>query len=183
MTHLVYLYGGPGSGKSTSAAFLFANLKMKGVNAELVREVAKEWAWEDKPIGVLDQMYIAAAQIQREAVLLGKVDMIVSDSPPLVAAFYAKRYGTPSTFASINKSVETYSDHLAGTNHTVQHLFLNRTKVYNPAGRYESEEDARLIDAEMVGFLQDEPVGCLYYIDSEPDDLALVAQSIIDLPK
>ena len=34
-TLVVNLFGGPGSGKSTGAAYVFARLKMLGYNAEL----------------------------------------------------------------------------------------------------------------------------------------------------
>ena len=39
---LISLYSGPGSGKSTGAAWIFAKLKLAGVNAELVTEFAKD---------------------------------------------------------------------------------------------------------------------------------------------
>lgn len=41
-TLVVNLFGGPGSGKSTGAAYVFARLKMLGYNAELVTEFAKD---------------------------------------------------------------------------------------------------------------------------------------------
>ena len=37
MTLIVNLFGVPGAGKSTGAAQVFANLKKKGINAELVK--------------------------------------------------------------------------------------------------------------------------------------------------
>jgi adenylylsulfate kinase-like enzyme len=40
--HVINLFGGPGTGKSTLAAALFTDLKMKGINAELVTEFAKD---------------------------------------------------------------------------------------------------------------------------------------------
>lgn len=43
---LVNLTGGPGSGKSTTAAFIFAKLKMLGYNAELVGEEARELIYD-----------------------------------------------------------------------------------------------------------------------------------------
>lgn len=43
---LVNLSGGPGSGKSTTAAYIFAKLKMLGYNAELVGEEARELIYD-----------------------------------------------------------------------------------------------------------------------------------------
>ena len=40
-TLLVNLYAGPGAGKSTGAAYIFAKLKMAGVDCEYVSEYAK----------------------------------------------------------------------------------------------------------------------------------------------
>ena len=45
-TLIVNLYGGPGSGKSTGAAYIFSMLKMVGVDAEYVTEFAKDKVWE-----------------------------------------------------------------------------------------------------------------------------------------
>lgn len=45
-TLLVTLSGAPGAGKSTGAAYIFAMLKMQGINAELVTEYAKDKVWE-----------------------------------------------------------------------------------------------------------------------------------------
>ena len=41
-TKVLNLYGGPGVGKSTGAAYIFSMLKLAGINCELVREYAKE---------------------------------------------------------------------------------------------------------------------------------------------
>lgn len=42
MTIYVNLYGGPGSGKSTTAAGVVSQLKLLSINAELVTEYAKD---------------------------------------------------------------------------------------------------------------------------------------------
>lgn len=39
---IINLFGAPGAGKSTGAAYVFSQLKAAGVNAELVTEFAKE---------------------------------------------------------------------------------------------------------------------------------------------
>ena len=43
---VVNLFGAPGSGKSTGAAYIFSQLKIAGVNAELVTEFVKDKVWE-----------------------------------------------------------------------------------------------------------------------------------------
>ncbi len=54
-TTIINLYGGPGAGKSTSAAYLYYLLKCQQENVELVREYVKKWAWENRPCGVYDE--------------------------------------------------------------------------------------------------------------------------------
>ena len=81
MTTFISLFAGPGAGKSTSSAYLFAKLKEAGINAELVREYVKDWAWESRPIGTFDQFYFLGKQIRRESMLMDKVDVAITDSP------------------------------------------------------------------------------------------------------
>lgn len=45
-TIVVNLFAGPGAGKSTGAAYIFAMLKMHGIDCELVTEFAKDKTWE-----------------------------------------------------------------------------------------------------------------------------------------
>lgn len=49
---VINLFGAPGAGKSTGAAIVFAELKKRGVNAELVTEFAKDKTWEGNAIAL-----------------------------------------------------------------------------------------------------------------------------------
>ena len=64
-TLIVNLYGGPGSGKSTGAAYLFAKLKMAGVDAEYVTEFAKDKVWEGNQEAFRCQFYITGKRTFR----------------------------------------------------------------------------------------------------------------------
>jgi Ni2+-binding GTPase involved in maturation of urease and hydrogenase len=57
----INLYGPPGSGKTTLATELFCHLKKEGVNCEIVNELAREWAYQNRPIQSLDQIYLFAS--------------------------------------------------------------------------------------------------------------------------
>lgn len=98
MTLHVHIAGAPCMGKSVTAAQVFAKLRIMGVNAELVQEYAKEKFWEGK-LSPTTQFLTAAEQTRREAFLEGRVDVIVSDSPPLLGALYAS--------ASFRRQLET----------------------------------------------------------------------------
>ena len=59
---VVNLFGALGAGKSTGAARIFSNLKMAGINAELVTEFAKDKVWEENKAVFNDQLYIFGKQ-------------------------------------------------------------------------------------------------------------------------
>ena len=65
---VVNLFGAPGAGKSTGASYVFSQLKMMGVNAELVTEFAKDKVWEGseavlkiKHISLANSIFVLAA--------------------------------------------------------------------------------------------------------------------------
>src|SRR5574344_166532 len=87
---IIDFYGGPGCGKSTAAAYVFANLKMKGIDCEMTSDFAKDKVWE----GDLDtlkrcQFYVTGCQAYRVMRLFNKVNVIVNDSPVASGAAYA----------------------------------------------------------------------------------------------
>src|SRR5574344_779987 len=55
---IINLYGGPGSGKSTCAAYIFSQLKMHNINAELITEQTKEEAYKQNTEFFENQYYI-----------------------------------------------------------------------------------------------------------------------------
>lgn len=174
MTLVVNLYGGPGTGKSTGAAYLFAKLKMSGVNAELVREYVKGWAWEGRKIGPLDQFYFFGKQLRAESQLHGKVDVIVTDSSVLIGAYYAQRYCSPLVANAVTASaVRARSE---AEHHDVRYfdVWLTRSKPYNPAGRYETEAQAREVDATQRAFIENVLGDPLIGYSTEDDYAALL---------
>ena len=81
---VVNLFGAPGAGKSTGAAYVFSQLKIKGVNAELVTEFAKDMTWEKNKKALTNQVYMLGNQLQRIYRCQDEVDVIVTDSPILL---------------------------------------------------------------------------------------------------
>jgi len=150
MTIVINLLGGPGSGKSTLAAELYAKMKHKGLKVEMVREVAKEWAWEGRAIGAFDQMAILGEQIKRESSLYGKVDYIITDSPVLLGAFYFQHNHKEDFMSTM---VFDYYSYSRNRDVTFKNFKLIRTKNYEKDGRYETKEQALSIDAALTDFL------------------------------
>lgn len=75
------LFAGPGVGKSTLAAELFAVMKKRGDSVELVTEYAKDMVFENRANILQDQVYILAKQNRRLERLRGRVQYAVTDSP------------------------------------------------------------------------------------------------------
>lgn len=49
-SRIINLWAGPGSGKSTIAAYVFSKLKMKNINCELVTEYAKQLVYSGRKV-------------------------------------------------------------------------------------------------------------------------------------
>jgi len=151
MTTLINFIAGPGVGKSTKAAELYAKMKELGYSVELVREVAKEWAWEKRKINEFDQVYLAGQQIRKESMLFGKVDYIITDSPVLLAGFYMERNHKHGYLTEMIKSYYSSAElHKVKT----KNYILTRQKEYDPNGRFESEEEVNILDIELEKYFE-----------------------------
>ena len=148
MTLNVNLFGGPGTGKSTMMAALFAELKMDGCNVEMSHEFAKKKVWEES-FGVLDdQYYIFGKQYHGLHILQDKVDAVITDSPLLLSLIYAKDKIAENCWDAFEELVVTSSGNMDNLN-----IFLMREKEYNPAGRMQNEGEAKEIDKRLMGML------------------------------
>ncbi len=150
MTTVINLYGGSGLGKSTTAALIFGEMKLKGMHCELVREYAKEWAWGDRKIMPEDQEHILAVQLSREQLYYGKLDYVVTDSPLLLGPIYQKYYsGSDPIAAEVFKNLKIAEQ--SGVKY--MNFLLKRNKPFDPRGRFETEEQAKEVDACVEAYL------------------------------
>lgn len=91
-TKVINLFGNPGSGKSTTAAYLFAELKARGYEVEQVVDIAKEYVWDDDKNKLCNQMLVFSNQMFKQERLLDKVEYIITDSPlPMQIGYYKER--------------------------------------------------------------------------------------------
>lgn len=139
MAYIINLFGAPGSGKSTGAAYIFSALKMAGINAELVTEYAKDLTWEENSQSLSNSALVFGEQFQRIDRCFDKVDIIITDSPILLSTIYNKHPALGSAFIkSVKETFDFYSD-------VSLNYYINRKKDYNPIGRNQTEEQANRI--------------------------------------
>lgn len=152
-TIIINLYGGSGSGKSTIAALLFAQMKMLRMDVELVREYVKLWAWTGKQIRPADQIYLLGKQSAYESLLYGKVRFIVTDSPVLLAGAYAEWHSGPEG-EYVTQAAESFYK-VSQSAYGVRYLnyFIHRSHDFDPKGRYETAEEALRFDTFLKGIL------------------------------
>lgn len=156
MTKVVNMYGGPGTGKSTTAGALFAELKYRGVNCEYVQEYAKDKAWEfgTNHLGVPKvfqaQEYIFGKQHFRLRRCAQDVDVIITDCPLFLGLVYMPDdFPIPSLRGAIREAYDMYEN---------LDVFLVRTKAYNPKGRFQTEDQAKGLDTTVLGVLNAQKV-------------------------
>lgn len=136
---IVNFFAGPGAGKSTLAAGLFYNLKMKGINVELATEFAKDLTWEGRNVALGNQPYIFGKQYHKLHRLVGKVDVVITDSPLLLSLLYGETM--PESFKTFVIDINSQFDNID--------LFVNRIKIYNPSGRNQTFDEAVAIDNKI----------------------------------
>lgn len=156
-TLVVNLYGAPGAGKSTGAAYIFYKLKQAGINCELVTEFAKDKVWEGAKAVFEDSCYIFGKQHFRMHRLMGKVDVVITDSPLLVSAFYSPDEFREELSSLAKKSFDKFQ----------VSYFINRVKEYNPKGRFQTEEESNQVADEMWKFLRSNDVDLLNGVGNE----------------
>ncbi len=168
---IVNLYGAPGAGKSTGAAYIFSQLKMRGINAELVTEFAKDKVWEESKAVFQNQAYIFGKQYFRISRLMGKVDVVVTDSPIILSPFYANDPVLGEEFDTLcTKVFNSYNS---------MNVFINRVKPYNPAGRFQTESESDQLATDLNDFLNKHGISCRHY-DGSLDGYKVLIADILE---
>lgn len=166
-TIVVNLFAGPGSGKSTFCASLFAKLKVLGIDCEMSLEYAKDIVWEESYTKLDHQIYIFGKQLHRLQRLHNKVRVVITDAPLLHSAIYCQE--NHETFKKL--ILEEFKKF-----HNMNY-YIRRRKDYNPNGRTQTLEQALLIDGKILDYLKQSNVnyfstdGNIEAVDSIVDDI------------
>lgn len=185
-TLIVNFFSGPGCGKSTMCAHTFAELKWRGTNCEMALEYAKGKVWENSLDVLDDQLYIFGKQYHSIHRLLGKVDIILTDSPIALSLVYGHKL--PPEFKAL---VLHQTQALSNLN-----IFLTRQKKFNPAGRVQNYEESlekdleilRMLDENNLTYLvlpaeRDSVKDVLYFIDMAYETIKKRVEKPFHLPE
>jgi len=139
---VINIFGGPGTGKSVTAAQLFADLKKENRNCELVTEFAKELTWDESYRVMANQIWIFANQHHRMYRLKEKVDFIVTDAPLFNSIVYSGKGEENKKFHEFVWGEFNKYNNL--------NIYLERETEYKQEGRYQDEDGAVKIDNEVL---------------------------------
>lgn len=153
---VVNLFGGPCTGKSTLAASLFAALKMRGYNVELVTEFAKDLVWTERTKELEDQVYILGKMYHKLWRLKDKVAVAIVDSPLLLCTCYDKG------------RTKNFNEFVLGLHYSFNNynILLQQNFKYQKIGRYQDEETAKQQHLEICTMLNEYDI--YYHTKSVP---------------
>lgn len=154
-TLFINLYGGPGSGKSTTAAGIFYEMKKRRMSCEIITEYAKDVTWEGTHVLLENQLHIFSEQYRRQWRLVDKVNYVVCDSPLLLSSVYwdyyiernAAKYDSVYIALSRRFFIET------ALQFNNMNYFIKRFKPYDPNGRNQTENEAKDLDKRILNRL------------------------------
>ncbi len=144
---VIDFYGGPGAGKSTLAAGLFAKMKQGGFAVEYVPEYAKDLVWEGRSLA--NQVQILGKQFHRLWRLKDHVGYVVTDSPIMLCGYY-------NAISSSQDYLRTLSPLVGELHHKFLHVgfWVDRMKPYQQYGRVQDETEARRMDDTIRNYLE-----------------------------
>lgn len=154
---VINLFGGPGSGKSTTAAGLFYHMKLRGQSVDLVTEYAKELVWEGRLDDMLDkQEDIFIEQQRRIRRLRNNVDYAIVDSPLLLSYVYPKMNQEQKGVGEW-PALRQFLDFVVAVNDTYDNvnIFLERPESFETNGRDHDLEQSQAIDDAIRDALRD----------------------------
>ncbi len=144
-TLIINLFGGPSAGKSTTAYYLCGELKSMGLNCELATEYVKDLVYEKRTHDISNQITCFGEQLRRIERLVEQVDIIITDSPLLLNAFYnrSKYDHLVPLVVEVHRSYNNVN------------YFLERAFEFHSEGRIHTEEQSKAIDEGVKKLLNE----------------------------
>ena len=165
-TIVINLFGGPGVGKSTLCASVFARLKIIGVDCEMATEYVKDIIWEESYKKLENQIYIFGKQHARVNRLLGKVDVIITDSPLLNSIVYDQSKNEPLKQLVLHEFKKL----------TTLNFYIHRRLKYEENGRVQTLEQAIDVDNAYLDIITNNNIE---YSEIEPGDIDTIVKKTL----
>lgn len=175
-TVIVNLFGGPGAGKSTAALIIAGELKKQpDITVEYVNEYAKELVYDGRTDllngSIKNQRHLYERQRQRIDRFIGKVDIVVTDSPIILSSVYLKETGAEADEFK-KQMVKDYASY------NNLNLFINRgNEAFETEGRIHSEQESKGLDTDIRELLNKSGFSFLEY---ERDSVTNIATDVLN---
>lgn len=153
MTIVVNLIGQPSCGKTSTSVKLLAHLKELGIECEYCPEAAKTYLYDGKKINKYMQFELFGRECATQSRLFNSVDVVLSDSSPILAAFYEYFYNGDN---ALSPACREFYRKTAEDGIKVINFLLPRKKAYNPKGRYQNESQAADVAVKLKEWLAQE---------------------------
>lgn len=175
-TYVVNFIGGPGCGKSTISALIYAKLKLHPNKyvVEYAQEYAKHLVWTKNFDILNNQYYVTQYQYKLLKQMNGEVDFIVTDGPLCQGLYY--NLHNKDNISNINKTEQF----ILKSNEEFKNIniFLKRGSFeYEQQGRLQSEEESKEIDIILKHLLKQNNIN---FTEFETDSDNVYIDKIID---
>ena len=171
MSLVVNFIAAPSAGKSSLMADVFAKLKWKNIDAEMVTEYAKDLVWEERTQTFKNEIYIFAKQHHRLFRLNNKVDIIITDRPLILSCYYNRAANGSQLLDQLVLEEFNKFNNL--------NFFVNRVKPYNPNGRNQTEDESNAIGVSLKEMLNENNI-TYTEITGEPSSTDIVVSKILE---
>ena len=160
----INLFGGPGTGKSTTSAGLFHEMKKRGYSVEYITEYAKDLVYSKDFFKLKDQLMILAKQSHSWFKLEDQLDYTINDGPFLLGLVYLQE--------NPHLPEKEFKEFLLKMWHSYDHIniFIERNLEehgYQEYGRTQTLEEAIQKDEEIKQVLEENGIP---YISVEMGD-------------
>lgn len=163
----INFFGVPSVGKTTMSTGMFHFCKARAHKCELISELAREWAYADRPIKSFDQIYLATSQMHREDTLLSrdKVEFIITDSPMLLNIFYSEIHDQ-RFLAPLMEIHELFEQRYPSVN---LYIKKNPRSVFESEGRHHSKSQLAELSERLDSFLSKHAGKNLHVLETAED--------------
>lgn len=176
-TYIINIIGGPGIGKTTISALLFANLKIKGYVCEYVQEFAKKLVWLKDYDTLNNQFFVSREQYTLLKQIDGHVDFLITDGP-LIHGIYYNKYNKDN-----NSNVDKVENFILNSINKFNNINIVLDRVdrdYEKEGRIQTEQEAKDIDVILKHILRTNNFTFSSFT-AEPNEIENISNEIIRL--